>query len=97
MKETVISNPANIVDASHGNSIDSDGKKNPLMQPSVVEAVIKMNLDFVKGFMVESFLKTGNQKLSSADSIDMEGLSVTDACIGIDETRAMIEKIYNIL
>ncbi|MEN8252201.1 MAG: 3-deoxy-7-phosphoheptulonate synthase, partial [Patescibacteria group bacterium] len=49
----------------------------------------------VKGFLVESFIKSGSQDLKKTDEeeIDLGGLSVTDACIGINETRALIEKI----
>jgi len=49
----------------------------------------------VKGFMVESFLKEGSQKIESLtrESIDREGLSVTDPCLGWDSTEKLIREI----
>lgn len=93
--------PSLIIDVSHDNSIDPvTGKKDPLMQPKVVEHVLRLLTEqphlkmLVKGFMVESFLKTGNQNLEKAKSVselDLHGLSITDSCIGFDETIKLIE------
>jgi 3-deoxy-7-phosphoheptulonate synthase len=54
----------------------------------------------VKGFMLESFLKTGSQDLKAAKSIDhldLSGLSVTDPCIGMEQTEELIGKLYDAL
>ncbi|MFW5852893.1 MAG: 3-deoxy-7-phosphoheptulonate synthase [Nanoarchaeota archaeon] len=98
MIDNAIINPAVIIDASHENSVDiASGKKDPLLQSKVINDILKMKLDFVKGFMVESFMKSGNQKITSQQAIDLDGLSITDACIGIDETRKLINMIYGMI
>ena len=49
----------------------------------------------VKGFMVESFLKEGNQKVDSLteETIDREGLSITDPCLGWDATESLLREV----
>ena len=51
----------------------------------------------VKGFMVESFLKDGCQKIESLspETVDRDGLSVTDPCMGWGETEKLIRDIAN--
>ena len=91
--EREIRNPAVIVDASHDNCRNGHGK-DPLLQQHVVESVLSAKsrgyegYDAVKGFMVESFLKRGNQKISP--TMDMDGLSATDPCLGWDDTQRLI-------
>ena len=99
LQEKEIKNTAIIVDVSHENSVDpKTKKKNPLLQPNVLANVIdSMKKDnnlykLIKGFMVESFIKTGKQDLNK--DVDTSGLSITDACIGIEETKEMIENLY---
>ncbi len=99
-KKYNIKNPALIVDASHDNTRIND-EKDYMRQTKAVESVLqscKKNRNIkklVKGFLIESFIKEGNQSLEDTNkkNIDLGGLSVTDACIGINETRALIEKI----
>src|SRR6185503_10892970 len=65
-----IKNPAILVDASHDNC-KVDGVKQPARQPEVVREVLDLcdkdpeYKKLVKGFMVESFIKEGAQKLES--------------------------------
>ena len=49
----------------------------------------------VKGFMVESFIKSGNQNAEMANPIDMDGLSITDPCIGWADTEELLLKLAN--
>jgi len=92
-------NPAIICDISHDNSIDpSTGKKDPLLQGRALSGLLH-NMEsssqikkYVKGFMIESFIKTGKQDIG--DEMDLEGLSITDACIGLDETEKLIMDLY---
>ena len=46
----------------------------------------------MKGFMLESYLKEGNQKLDACDasSIDLEGLSISDPCLDWEQTKALL-------
>lgn len=93
-----IKNPAIIVDVSHDNCI-VNGKKDHHRQGQVVfetlEAIAnKPELKkLVKGFMVESFLKDGHQKVDPAhpEHLDYGGLSITDPCLGWDATEQFLK------
>lgn len=95
-----VKNPAVIIDASHDNSKVGTVKV-PAQQAMVVRemmAVRKVNPEIkklVKGFMVESFLKEGGQKMEvlKSDTIDRDGLSITDPCLGWESTEALIRDI----
>ncbi len=93
-------NPSVIIDASHDNCL-VNGKKDPSLQPNIIFNVLK-NIDnqpalrhLVKGFMIESFLKAGNQKVieNQPDNIDLNGLSITDPCLSWDQTEEMLIRI----
>lgn len=101
LKENKVENLSILVDVSHDNSANLEtAKKNPLLQPEImVDVVESMKKDkelfnVIKGFMIESFNKTGKQDLKSKD-LDLSGLSVTDPCIGIEETKEVIDKLYD--
>lgn len=104
MRKYSIQNPAVIIDASHDNSYINN-KKNPQEQISVILNTLKNIKDtpkiknLVKGFMIESYLKAGNQNISSCDeaTIDLGGLSITDPCLGWDDTKNLLNDIYNSL
>lgn len=91
-----VKNPAIIVDASHDNCM-VNGIKDHRMQTNVITDVMQQirshpNLkNLIKGFMLESFLKEGSQKLTeNFDRIDMNGLSITDPCLGWTETERLL-------
>ncbi|MFI4956120.1 MAG: 3-deoxy-7-phosphoheptulonate synthase [Gammaproteobacteria bacterium] len=92
-----VKNPAILVDASHDNCI-IDGQKNHLRQSHVIfETLDTMAQDpvlrsLVKGFMIESFIKDGNQKvdLTHPEGLDLNGLSITDPCLGWDKTETLL-------
>ncbi len=46
----------------------------------------------MKGFMIESFIKEGNQKLEActASTVDLGGLSITDPCLGWEKTESLL-------
>lgn len=81
-----LKNPAIVVDANHSNS----GKRFH-QQIRIVEEVLQNRLydaDFkkiVKGFMIESFLEEGNQ---ARDLVF--GKSITDPCLGWNDTERLI-------
>ncbi len=95
-----ITNPAILVDASHDNC-KINGKKDYRQQVAVVNDVLnnlKNNSDlrpFVKGFMLESFLAGGCQKLENftSETIDKNGLSITDPCLSWEETESVLNRI----
>ena len=79
--------PNIMIDASHANS-----NKDFKMQSKVVDDVKKQLLLGEKniiGIMLESNLVEGNQKISSRDKL-IYGKSITDSCIGWEETENII-------
>lgn len=95
-----VANPAILIDASHDNC-RINGGKDASVQPIVVKEVLatmRVHPDcshLVKGFMVESFLKEGNQKPESAtkESVDRGGLSITDPCLGWEATEELLRYV----
>ena len=85
-------NQAIIVDCSHGNS-----RKMPKNQIKAAEDVIQQRKEGNKaivGIMLESYLKEGRQEIGD---YMVPGLSVTDACIGWDDTEKLILSAYHSL
>lgn len=97
MKAHQVANPAVVIDASHDNCL-SNGKKDHQLQPKIITTVLEELsgrpdlAPLVKGFMVESFLKDGCQKVDAKNpaAIDLGGLSITDPCLGWDQTENML-------
>lgn len=97
MQAQQIKNPAVIVDASHDNCL-FQGKKDYRLQPNVIDEVIRITQQFpevknlVKGFMIESFIQEGSQKVdpSKPEAIDLNGLSITDGCLSWEKTEALL-------
>ncbi|MCI5730363.1 MAG: 3-deoxy-7-phosphoheptulonate synthase [Eubacterium sp.] len=85
-----LKNPACIVDANHSNS----GKKY-YEQPRIIDEVLHSRMvnpaisELVKGVMVESYLLPGCQKVNEHEF----GKSITDPCLGWEETERLIDKI----
>jgi 3-deoxy-7-phosphoheptulonate synthase len=94
--ESLINNgltPRLIIDCSHGNS-NKDYKN----QSKVFKSVIKQKLNgqnAIFGLMLESHLNPGSQKISSNPNDLQYGVSVTDQCVGWDETEDLINWAYN--
>lgn len=81
-------NPRIIIDASHGNS-SKDFSKQPGVARNVMEQIRAGN-QTIKGIMLESHLIEGNQKLS--DNLTY-GKSITDSCIGWEETEKLLSSL----
>ena len=80
--------PRIVVDCSHANS----GKRYPL-QRHVVRSVVQQRLDgddHILGFMLESNLVEGSQKLADNPTDLAYGVSITDPCIGWDMTERLL-------
>lgn len=82
-----LTNPGVIIDANHSNS-----GKNPFEQVRIVKEVLS-NCKYsdgirkiVKGFMVESYIEDGAQKVGEG----VYGKSITDACLGWEKTERLI-------
>lgn len=101
LDEAKLENKAIIVDASHENCLDENGKKCCELQPSVIFDVLESGkkdpriAQHIKGFMVESFLESGSQNLNDFSSCEEleHGKSITDPCIGSEETVQLIEQL----
>lgn len=79
-----------IVDASHGNS-----ERDHLRQPAIVKEIaaqIAAGERGIAGVMVESFLVAGRQDLVETSRL-VYGQSITDACIGWDDTVAVLQDL----
>ena len=96
MQEHNVANPAIIIDVSHDNCL-INGKKEYLQQDKIIFNILNdikqdRNLkSFVKGFMIESFIKEGYQSINNKNNtLDMGGLSITDPCIGFEQTQTLL-------
>ena len=80
------------VDCSHGNS-NKDHKRQPLVFRDVLKQRVQGNKGIIAG-MLESNVNEGSQPLSS--SLEY-GVSITDACIGWDDTEALLLEAAELL
>lgn len=95
-----VTNPAIVIDASHDNC-KIDGVKDPIQQINVAREVLsalKLYPDlrkWVRGFMFESFLQSGCQKVEklTPQTVDMQGLSITDPCLSWEQTESLLREI----
>jgi 3-deoxy-7-phosphoheptulonate synthase len=79
-----------MVDFSHGNS-----SKNPQKQVDVgrdVSHQVAGGEERIFGIMVESHLKPGRQDLIPGQPLQY-GVSITDGCIGWDDSRALLDEL----
>jgi 3-deoxy-7-phosphoheptulonate synthase len=88
-KSTLV-NPAVIIDTNHSNS----GKKYEQQPRIALEVMLHRKHSqavrgIVKGFMIESFLEPGAQSLGD----NVFGKSITDPCLGWQETEEMLLRI----
>jgi 3-deoxy-7-phosphoheptulonate synthase len=83
-----------IVDTNHSNSA-----KKYDQQPRICKDVLYTSRHnshirgMLKGFMVESYLENGSQKIGE----HIYGKSITDPCIGWNETERLVKDIANLL
>ena len=89
-----LKNPAVVVDANHSNS-----SKMYLEQIRIVKEVLhscKHSADvkqLVKGVMIESYIEPGNQKVGEG----VYGKSITDACLGWEESERLLYDIADLV
>jgi len=76
-----------IIDCSHANS-QKDYKRQRLALLDVAEQMRQGNR-LIAGVMLESFLKEGRQPFDKPENLKY-GISLTDSCIGWEETEEMI-------
>jgi 3-deoxy-7-phosphoheptulonate synthase len=79
--------PNIMIDASHANS-KKDYKKQSIVVDDVKQQISSGEKNII-GIMLESNLVEGNQKINSRDKLKY-GQSITDSCIGWNETEEII-------
>ncbi|MBQ7611685.1 MAG: 3-deoxy-7-phosphoheptulonate synthase [Spirochaetaceae bacterium] len=88
-------NPSILVDCSHGNS-----KKSAINQLYVFNSVLETLLSNTEispaicGFMLESFLQTGKVSVEDCKKKNNFGLSITDECLGWNETYTLLKNAH---
>jgi 3-deoxy-7-phosphoheptulonate synthase len=86
-----LKNQALIVDVNHANSM-----KNYIEQPRIAMEVVRSRSydsslkSLIKGLMIESYLVEGKQ---SEEGL-VAGQSITDACLGWEQTEKLVNEIY---
>ncbi len=81
-----------LIDCSHGNS-NRQHDKQPNVFRSVIQQVLTGN-HAIKGLCLESHLKAGNQPIPDSIANLKYGISITDACLGWEETEHLIYSSY---
>lgn len=88
--ERDLKNPACIIDANHSNS-----NKKYMEQIRIVKEVLHSRRhsddirNFVKGVMIESYIEPGSQKVGE----HIYGKSITDPCLGWDDSERLLYKM----
>ena len=85
-------NPQLLVDCSHGNSNKEHRNQSSALK-DVVAQRMKGNRN-IAGCMLESNLNPGNQRLEGNPSELKYGVSITDACMGWDETEELLNWLH---
>jgi 3-deoxy-7-phosphoheptulonate synthase len=83
--------PIVMVDCSHGNS-RKDFRNQPKLFRYALERVGLPNYP-VRAFMIESNIQPGNQVLTTGEHLTY-GVSITDGCIGWDETEELLMEAH---
>ena len=94
-EQTGLKNPAAIVDTNHSNS-----NKKYEQQIRITREVLRSRhydpriRDLVKGLMIESYLEPGAQKIGCGHHI--YGKSITDPCLGWEQSERLIYEIADL-
>ncbi len=77
------------IDCSHGNS-EKDYRKQHLVLTDVIDQIVAGN-NAIVAVMLESYLREGNQPIQ----LELKpGVSITDGCIGLEETQRIIREMH---
>tara|TARA_B100000674_G_scaffold55808_1_gene38749 strand:+ start:68 stop:1102 length:1035 start_codon:yes stop_codon:yes gene_type:complete len=85
-------NQGYIVDCSHGNS-----RKDYMNQPKVLDYLMRQRgsgRNRLVGVMLESNLQPGKQGINKKELLQY-GVSITDSCLGFDQTEKVVREAYN--
>ena len=84
-----------MVDCSHGNSL-KDYKRQVSVAENLSEQISNGSKD-IASVMIESNLVEGNQKISSNLSDLVYGQSVTDSCVGLEDTEKILSMFADVV
>ena len=85
-----IKNPTVIIDANHSNSAKQFKEQLRIVRETLyLKKTSKMLNDFIKGVMIESYLVEGSQKIGE----HIYGKSITDPCLGWEDTKKLLLSI----
>lgn len=87
--------PVIVIDCSHANSGKQYYRQNRVLQSILDQR--KRGRDSIIGFMLESNLKEGSQKIPDDPKDLVYGKSITDECVGFKETEAMLFYTYDVM
>ncbi len=88
-----LSNPAAVVDANHSNSNKQYREQIRICREVLHSRNYNPELhSMVKGLMIESYLIEGAQKLGDGEPV--YGQSITDPCLGWEDSEKLIYEIY---
>lgn len=83
-----------MVDCSHGNSL-KDHRNQPKVAAVVAEQIANGE-EAIMGVMIESNINEGAQKVPPEGKSGLKyGVSITDACIGWEDTQSVLELLAN--
>ncbi|MCG8579535.1 MAG: 3-deoxy-7-phosphoheptulonate synthase, partial [Bacteroidales bacterium] len=83
--------PRIMIDCSHANSGKNANNQSAVLD-NIADQITNGN-NSIMGVMIESNLKHGNQKLTKDISSLDYGVSITDECIGWDETEQLLTEL----
>ena len=88
--ERDLKNPATIIDSNHSNSSKQYKQQIRIIKEVMHSRKLSPSLHkLVKGVMIESYIEEGNQKVGAG----CYGKSITDPCLGWDDTERLIYDI----
>lgn len=91
-QEKNLKNPAVIVDTNHSNSNKQYEQQVRIAKEVLHSRTVSPELhNLVKGLMIESYLESGCQKIGCDDHV--YGKSITDPCLGWEETEKLLYTI----
>ncbi|WP_019771826.1 3-deoxy-7-phosphoheptulonate synthase, partial [Streptococcus sobrinus] len=88
-----LENPFILIDTNHDNSGKQYMEQVRIVRQTLINRDWNEKINqFVRGFMIESYLEDGRQ-----NQPDVYGKSITDPCLGWDKTADLIQEIYETL
>lgn len=92
--ERELENPTILVDCNHSNS-SKDFSQQPRVAMEVIHSMRESEQikGYVKGLMIESYLEEGSQSITEC----VYGKSITDPCLGWEDTERLICKLCDYL